>query len=168
MTLAVFAQHVAEKKSLPELKWTHDGDDGEYRLKITSTPTPESVRLWVARSDTKDFRNSKWEATEARKSRPSASCSRYYAAANDSPTRSKAQKPVRDGSTSRIEVTYAYSNVFNGVARRRRPTGPARRGGHSASECDGYVFPRQLRSARVNRRLAPIRAIGKPSPGFWL
>lgn len=29
-------------------------------------PTPESVRLWVARSDTKDFRNAKWEATELR------------------------------------------------------------------------------------------------------
>ena len=64
MTLAAFAQHVAEDKPLPELKWTHEGDDGEYRLKINSTPTPESVRLWVAKSDTKDFRNAKWEATE--------------------------------------------------------------------------------------------------------
>jgi PhoPQ-activated pathogenicity-related protein len=64
MTLAAFAQHVAEDKSLPELKWTHEGDDGEYRLTINSTPAPESVRLWVAKSDTKDFRNAKWEATE--------------------------------------------------------------------------------------------------------
>lgn len=63
-TLAVFAQHVAKDKPLPELKWTHEGDDGEYRLKINSTPAPESVRLWVAKSDTKDFRNAKWEATE--------------------------------------------------------------------------------------------------------
>ncbi|MBL9163253.1 MAG: hypothetical protein JNL18_11005 [Planctomycetaceae bacterium] len=66
ITLAAFAQHVAQDKSLPELKWTHEGDDDEYRLKISSTPTPESVRLWVARSDTKDFRNAKWEATELR------------------------------------------------------------------------------------------------------
>lgn len=66
ITLAAFAQHVAQDKSLPELKWTHESDDDEYRLKISSTPTPESVRLWVARSDTKDFRNAKWEATELR------------------------------------------------------------------------------------------------------
>ncbi|WP_428305727.1 PhoPQ-activated pathogenicity-related family protein [Lacipirellula sp.] len=64
MTLAAFAQHVAEGEPLPQLKWEHAGDDGELRLKISSAPEPESVRLWVARSDTKDFRNAKWEATE--------------------------------------------------------------------------------------------------------
>jgi PhoPQ-activated pathogenicity-related protein len=65
-TLAAFAQHVAEDRSLPALKWSHDEADGAYRLTISSTPTPESVRLWVARSETKDFRNAKWEATELR------------------------------------------------------------------------------------------------------
>jgi PhoPQ-activated pathogenicity-related protein len=68
VTLAAFAQHVAQEKPLPELQWKHDGDDGELRLTVSSTPPAESVRLWVARSDTKDFRNAKWEATELKAS----------------------------------------------------------------------------------------------------
>ena len=64
MTLAMFAQHVAEEEPLPELKWSHDEADGRLKLTVESTPAPESVRLWVARSDSKDFREAKWEATE--------------------------------------------------------------------------------------------------------
>jgi PhoPQ-activated pathogenicity-related protein len=64
MTLAAFAQHVAEGEPLPQLEWEHSDNEGELQLTINSTPQPESVRLWVARSDTKDFRNAKWEATE--------------------------------------------------------------------------------------------------------
>lgn len=64
VTLAAFAQHVAEGKPLPKLEWEHSDDGGELRLQISSTPRPESVRMWVARSDTKDFRNATWEATE--------------------------------------------------------------------------------------------------------
>lgn len=64
MTLAVFTHHVAQNRPLPKLKWHHAKDGDQFKLEIGSNPKPESVRLWVARSDTKDFRNSKWEATE--------------------------------------------------------------------------------------------------------
>jgi PhoPQ-activated pathogenicity-related protein len=63
-TLAAFAQRVAAGSALPRLQWDHDEQAGELRLTITSSPAPESVRLWVARSATKDFREVAWAATE--------------------------------------------------------------------------------------------------------
>jgi PhoPQ-activated pathogenicity-related protein len=65
-TLAAFAQHIAAGKPMPKLDWKYEEDGGQTRLKIESKPAPESARLWVAHSDTKDFRNAKWEATELR------------------------------------------------------------------------------------------------------
>jgi PhoPQ-activated pathogenicity-related protein len=63
-TLAVFAQHVAEGKSLPNLIWQHDDDGDRMRLMVQSKPAPQSVRLWVAKSDDKDFRPDRWNASE--------------------------------------------------------------------------------------------------------
>jgi PhoPQ-activated pathogenicity-related protein len=63
-TLAVFAQHIALQTSLPQLKWKHDDDGESMRLAVRSNPKPKSVRLWTARSEDKDFRPDKWEATE--------------------------------------------------------------------------------------------------------
>jgi PhoPQ-activated pathogenicity-related protein len=64
-TLAAFTQHIAADKPMPQLKWTYEtGDDHELRLKIGSKPAPKSVRLWVANSGTRDFREAAWKATE--------------------------------------------------------------------------------------------------------
>lgn len=63
-TLAVFAQHVAEGKSLPNMIWQHDDEGDRMRLMVHSKPAPESVRLWVAKSDDKDFRPDRWESRE--------------------------------------------------------------------------------------------------------
>lgn len=63
-TLAVFAQCIAMQTSLPELSWKHDDDGDGMRLSVQSNPTPKSVRLWVARSEDKDFRPDRWDATE--------------------------------------------------------------------------------------------------------
>jgi len=62
-TLAVFAQRTAMQKTLPDLSWVHDDDDGKMRLQIKSTETPKAVRLWVAHSDDRDFRPDHWNAT---------------------------------------------------------------------------------------------------------
>lgn len=67
-SLAAFAEHVAEGRSLPDLQWKYDDDAKEIRLSIDSSPAPESVRLWVAHSDSKDFRNATWKATELKAS----------------------------------------------------------------------------------------------------
>jgi PhoPQ-activated pathogenicity-related protein len=62
-TLAVFAQHVARSEPLPTLNWLHDNDGDQMRLAVKTTTKPKAVRLWVARSDDKDFRPDKWTAT---------------------------------------------------------------------------------------------------------
>jgi PhoPQ-activated pathogenicity-related protein len=63
-TLAVFSQHIAEGKSLPNLIWQHDDDGNRMRLTVESRPAPNRVRLWVANSEDKDFRPDRWNASE--------------------------------------------------------------------------------------------------------
>jgi len=63
-TLAAFTQHIAAGKPMPKLTWSYEADDEQLRLKIDSTPAPESVRLWVAQSDTRDFREATWKSSE--------------------------------------------------------------------------------------------------------
>ncbi|MDB5389207.1 MAG: PhoPQ-activated pathogenicity-related protein [Planctomycetaceae bacterium] len=63
-TLAAFFQHVVQAKPLPKLKWHHATADGKLQLKMSSDVAPISVRLWVAKSPTKDFREAQWVATE--------------------------------------------------------------------------------------------------------
>jgi PhoPQ-activated pathogenicity-related protein len=62
-TLAVFAQHVATGRPLPDIGWLHDDDGDRLRLVIQSKPKPKAVRLWVAHSEDKDFRPDRWNAT---------------------------------------------------------------------------------------------------------
>jgi PhoPQ-activated pathogenicity-related protein len=63
-TLAVFAQHVADGKSLPNMTWKHDDDGDQMRLVVHSRPMPKRVKLWTAHSEDKDFRPDRWEASE--------------------------------------------------------------------------------------------------------
>ena len=50
-------------KPMPELSWVHDDSpEGKFRLTIKSEPAPKAVQLWVAKSSSKDFRKSTWEA----------------------------------------------------------------------------------------------------------
>lgn len=60
--LGVFFQHCAEGKSLPVINWNHETAGEVFQLKVTATPVPTSVRLWVAESATKDFREAKWNS----------------------------------------------------------------------------------------------------------
>lgn len=63
-TLAAFTQHVAAGTPMPKLQWSHEEDDSGWRIRIGSTPAPKSVRLWVARSGSRDFREAVWKSTE--------------------------------------------------------------------------------------------------------
>lgn len=57
-------RHAAAKRPLPELSWQHaDDEDGDLLLVINSKTAPKSAQAWVARSKTRDFRDSVWEAT---------------------------------------------------------------------------------------------------------
>lgn len=60
--IAALFRSVIGGRPLPELSWTHEDDsEGEPRLTIESRPAPELARLWVATSETRDFRESTWE-----------------------------------------------------------------------------------------------------------
>jgi PhoPQ-activated pathogenicity-related protein len=61
-TIAAFFRHTAKGVNLPVLDWEHDETADSVVLKITCSDAPRSARLWTARSDSKDFREAKWEA----------------------------------------------------------------------------------------------------------
>ncbi|MCB9938423.1 MAG: phenylacetic acid degradation protein [Planctomycetaceae bacterium] len=63
-TIATFFQHAATKTPLPDLEWKHLRTDAGFHLSVSSTGKPKSVHLWVAHSDSRDFRESKWESHE--------------------------------------------------------------------------------------------------------
>jgi PhoPQ-activated pathogenicity-related protein len=62
--ISALFRHAVASRPMPDLSWTHsDTDKGGLRLQVRSTPEPKSARIWVARSDTRDFRESRWEST---------------------------------------------------------------------------------------------------------
>jgi len=48
----------------PKLAWGIGQEDGTIELTVTSDIEPNSVRAWVARSRTRDFRDARWENFE--------------------------------------------------------------------------------------------------------
>jgi PhoPQ-activated pathogenicity-related protein len=59
-TIAVFAKSVAQGGNLPAMKWKLAESGTEYRINIETDLVPRAVKLWTARSETKDFRQAKW------------------------------------------------------------------------------------------------------------
>jgi PhoPQ-activated pathogenicity-related protein len=55
---------VVSNRPLPELDWKHDdAPSGDLRLTVSATPAPKTATVWVAHSDTLDFRDSPWTAS---------------------------------------------------------------------------------------------------------
>jgi PhoPQ-activated pathogenicity-related protein len=59
-TLGVFFRQVVTRSALPEMAWKPLRGETSNRLVVTSTAKPSAARFWTARSDSKDFRVSKW------------------------------------------------------------------------------------------------------------
>ncbi len=51
----------------PNLTWKFKEKDGSMKLAVTSDIKPLAIRAWTARSQTKDFRNAKWEPLEMKR-----------------------------------------------------------------------------------------------------
>jgi PhoPQ-activated pathogenicity-related protein len=64
-SLAAFARHQISGRSMPKLAWKHETVDGKLRLTIDATPAPMGARLWVAETQTEDFRTAKWREQAA-------------------------------------------------------------------------------------------------------
>ena len=62
--VGAFFRHNISKRPWPTLSWEHaDGPNGSLTLTVKSSPEPKSAKLWVAKSETRDFRDSPWEST---------------------------------------------------------------------------------------------------------
>ena len=54
-------------KPMPKLSWEHgSAGDGKLRLVVQASPAPKAARLWVAESDSRDFRKSRWKEQPAK------------------------------------------------------------------------------------------------------
>jgi PhoPQ-activated pathogenicity-related protein len=62
-TAVAFFHHVAGNTPFPHLTFTNEGKGQKRTLRIQSSIKPTEARLWVACSDSLDFRPSKWEST---------------------------------------------------------------------------------------------------------
>ena len=61
--IGAFFRHVISGRSLPEISWELiPAAEGHSTLKIHASPVPVAARIWTARSDTRDFRESHWES----------------------------------------------------------------------------------------------------------
>jgi len=61
-TVAALHQSAAGRLKLPTLDWKHEDNGAGHQLTVTSDLQPKSVSAWVAKSKTKDFRESVWSA----------------------------------------------------------------------------------------------------------
>jgi len=61
-TIAAFFRHVVGAKPWPQLHWNHGDEPDALVLTVRSSILPQDARLWVAHSNTKDFRQSRWES----------------------------------------------------------------------------------------------------------
>jgi PhoPQ-activated pathogenicity-related protein len=62
--LGAFFRHVTSSRPFPTLSWDITANErGGMMLTIHATPAPRSARLWTARSETRDFRESRWESS---------------------------------------------------------------------------------------------------------
>jgi PhoPQ-activated pathogenicity-related protein len=62
--LGAFVRHIASGRPMPQLSWGMSrGPGGDSTLTIHTSPPPKAARLWSARSESRDFRESHWDST---------------------------------------------------------------------------------------------------------
>lgn len=63
--VSAFVRYQLSGKALPKLGWKHTTkEDGSLGLTVTAEPAPKQARLWMAKSETRDFRKARWESKE--------------------------------------------------------------------------------------------------------
>jgi PhoPQ-activated pathogenicity-related protein len=73
--LGAFFRHVATSRPMPKIKWEMAaGAGGESTMTIHASPPPVSARIWTARSDSRDFRESRWDSAPLK---PGETITRY-------------------------------------------------------------------------------------------
>ncbi len=65
--LAALHRRVVKNEALPKLSWKLDTSDDGLSLAVESDVKPKEVRVWMATSRTKDFRDSQWTSRIAKR-----------------------------------------------------------------------------------------------------
>jgi PhoPQ-activated pathogenicity-related protein len=65
-TINALHQSAAGRLKLPKLTWKIEEGDGGLHLSLQSDQKPRKVRAWVAHSESRDFREAKWESYPTR------------------------------------------------------------------------------------------------------
>ena len=61
--VSAFVRYQLTGKPLPKLGWKYTTQpDDSVKLTVTTDTAPQQARLWIARSDKKDFRKARWES----------------------------------------------------------------------------------------------------------
>ncbi len=64
--ISAFVKCQVNDIAMPKQTWEHGNtEDGKLRLSIHTNSQPKAARLWLATSDTQDFRKSRWVEKEA-------------------------------------------------------------------------------------------------------
>jgi PhoPQ-activated pathogenicity-related protein len=64
-TLVAFFHKVDRRIAFPHLSWEYQEKGEAVRLSISSDIPPSDVNIWVAKSETRDFREAAWQKREA-------------------------------------------------------------------------------------------------------
>lgn len=62
-SIAALYRHAAGEDKMPKFTWEVDESADKVTLKMKGDPKPQFVKVWSAKSDTKDFRKSTWGPT---------------------------------------------------------------------------------------------------------
>lgn len=62
--ITAFVKSVADKTTLPKMKWKYVIRDHTLQLNINTSAKNTRARMWVAKSTSRDFRPSKWEPVD--------------------------------------------------------------------------------------------------------
>ena len=63
-TIAAYAKLIGDGGVLPEITWKMELKNDFYTISVTSNISAIGVKLWVARSEGRDFREAKWNSTD--------------------------------------------------------------------------------------------------------
>jgi PhoPQ-activated pathogenicity-related protein len=61
-TVCALHQHITGGKALPKLDWQFEDRGDSLRLELATDAKPEAIRSWTAASETRDFRQARWES----------------------------------------------------------------------------------------------------------
>ena len=63
-TIAAFAKLISDGETLPTMTWKEEYKDDGYTLSVTSDIPANRAKLWVARSEGRDFREAQWNSSD--------------------------------------------------------------------------------------------------------